>query len=133
MKENIIPQFLIKRHFMVSLVVKLVTWKILNSKDEIIAEISNTKILNKFYLHHVEKLKSKITCGVNYFLSIDLNKRERIKNNHTATHLLHQSLRQVLGVHVSQKGSLVNEEKLRFDYTSSEQLSQNHFKELSLL
>ena len=61
--------------------------------------------------------------------SIDQSLRTRIKANHSATHLMHEALRQVLGEHVQQKGSLVDADKLRFDFShgeavSGEQLSQ---------
>ena len=60
-------------------------------------------------------------------------RREKIRNNHTATHLLHQSLREVVGNHVSQKGSLVNDQKLRFDYTSNEPLSEDKIRKIEFI
>jgi alanyl-tRNA synthetase len=57
---------------------------------------------------------------------IDTNKRELTKCNHSSTHLLHSSLREVLGNHVSQKGSLVNNEKLRFDFSHNEPISSDN-------
>ena len=65
-----------------------------------------------------------------YFLEIDKDKRDKTSNNHSATHLLHESLRQIVGKHVSQKGSLVSSKKLRFDYSSNEQLSLEKQKKI---
>jgi alanyl-tRNA synthetase len=59
------------------------------------------------------------------FALIDKDKRELIAKNHTATHLLHSSLKKVLGESVNQKGSLVNENKLRFDFTYNEKIDKN--------
>ena len=96
--------------------------------DQLVAEISDTKVFNKIYVHYVGRLHSNLHSEKNYKLLIDVARREKIRNNHTATHLLHQSLREVVGNHVSQKGSLVNEQKLRFDYTSNEPLSEDKNK-----
>ncbi|UYU31171.1 alanine--tRNA ligase [Siccibacter colletis] len=70
---------------------------------------------------HVGKLTSgvlKVGSGVN--AQVDEARRERIRLNHSATHLMHAALRQILGTHVAQKGSLVNDKGLRFDFSHFE-------------
>ena len=107
---------------------------ILNSQRQIVAEISDTKkIKNGIYLHFVNRLLLELKKNESYFLEIDKDKRDKTSNNHSATHLLHESLRQVVGKHVSQKGSLVSSKKLRFDYSSNEQLSSEKHKKIENL
>ena len=67
---------------------------------------------------------------MNYDLEINFERRKKVTNNHSATHLLHESLRRVLGKHVNQKGSLVAQNKLRFDFTSPKGLEDNEKKEV---
>ena len=89
-----------------------------------LGEISDTKKIGKnIYLHFLKNCNFELRINENYFLNIDEFKRIKVSNNHSATHLLHESLRQVVGKHVSQKGSLVNDKKIRFDYSSNEQLT----------
>ena len=88
---------------------------VIKMDGEIVAEITDTtKPLPDQHVHHVT-LKQDLAVGAACQLSIDVARRTRIRANHSATHLLHAALRNVLGEHVTQKGSLVDDEKLRFD------------------
>ena len=75
---------------------------------------------------HVGKIeKGSIKIGENVNLSIDVAKRNNSKANHSATHLLHESLRRTLGKHVTQKGSLVNPQRLRFDFSHNKPIEKD--------
>ncbi|MAZ07849.1 MAG: alanine--tRNA ligase [Rickettsiales bacterium] len=96
---------------------------IYNEKNELVAEIVDTqKASGDIFLHFVNNNNLDLEIENYYFLKIDLERRIKIRNNHSATHLLHESLRQIVGDHVSQRGSLVNDDKLRFDYSSNKPL-----------
>ncbi len=82
--------------------------------DETI-EVTNTKKENDLIVHFTEKLPAVINCAV--VAKVDETRRKAITLHHSVTHLMHAALRQVLGNHVAQKGSLVNEEHLRFDFS----------------
>ena len=84
-------------------------------------------------MHFVNRCLFELKKNESYFLEIDKDKRVKTSNNHSATHLLHESLRQIVGKHVSQKGSLVSSKKLRFDYSSNEQLSLEKHKKIENL
>ncbi len=75
------------------------------------------------HVHRVELVDGEIALGDTADLRVDAGRRRRIMANHSATHLLHAALRNVLGPHVSQKGSLVEEDRLRFDFSHGSPLS----------
>ncbi len=80
------------------------------------AHVSETsKQLGRIFVHHATVEAGTVAVGDPVKLQIDVARRAQIRANHSATHLLHEALRQRLGTHVAQKGSLVAPERLRFD------------------
>ncbi len=83
------------------------------------------------YLHVGHISDGKISIGDNVEMTVDVPLRELIKKNHSATHLLHASLRNNLGKHVAQKGSLVNEDKLRFDFSHNKPIDRDSIEKIT--
>ena len=84
---------------------------------------------NDLVIHLAEKLPSSLDDKIK--IEIDKNRREFISKNHSATHLLHSALRDTLGDHISQKGSLVNEKILRFDFSHFSKIDVDSLEKIS--
>jgi alanyl-tRNA synthetase len=92
-------------------------------KDSDVCIVTNTVIYpSRVFGHHVQCL-SEVSVGDELNAIIDKERRDKIRCNHSATHLLHKALQIQLGEHVVQKGSLVSDQKLRFDFSYEKSLS----------
>ncbi|MDA8641341.1 alanine--tRNA ligase [Flavobacteriaceae bacterium] len=91
-------------------------------------EIINTVKENDTIIHITKELPKDLNSTLN--VSVFKDRRLNSSCNHTSTHLLHQALRHVLGTHVQQKGSMVSDKYLRFDFSHFEKLSDNQIKEV---
>ncbi|PCI77552.1 alanine--tRNA ligase [Candidatus Aerophobetes bacterium] len=83
--------------------------------------------------HHGELVNGELTVGDPVVASIDTKRRREIEKHHSATHLLHYALQKVLGSHIKQAGSLVESDRLRFDFTHHENVSHEQVRELEAL
>ena len=104
------------------------TGSVIKQDSEIL--ITDCKKVGNYHLHEVLVSSGSLCKGDTAKLLIDLGRREKINCNHSATHLLHSALREVLGDKVFQKGSLVNDDKLRFDYSHGVKLTQSEIEEI---
>jgi alanyl-tRNA synthetase len=93
------------------------------SADGVRLEVVDTTKSADQHLHHVKVLEGRVATGDLLQAQVDADVRQRTRCNHSATHLLHAALRAVLGEHVTQKGSLVDSERLRFDFSHPQAVS----------
>ncbi|MDF7774461.1 alanine--tRNA ligase [Sphingomonas sp. AOB5] len=94
------------------------------SNDKLRALVDDTsKPLGRLHAHHATIESGEIAVGDSVQLSVDAVRRDQVRANHSATHLLHAALRNRLGAHVTQKGSLVAPDRLRFDFSHPSALS----------
>jgi alanyl-tRNA synthetase len=94
------------------------------SADGVTISVTDTsKPLGKLHVHHAIVDTGSLAVGDTVALTVDGGKRARLRANHSATHLLHAALRNRLGGHVTQKGSLVAADRLRFDFSQPRALS----------
>jgi len=96
-------------------------------------EVTDTTKAGKHHLHHVRVLEGEVREGSELAATVDRAVRQRTRLNHSATHLMHAALRRVLGEHVTQKGSLVDSERLRFDFSHGQPVSAAELAEISEL
>ena len=99
----------------------------LTSENETI-QILNTVKENNLVIHITEQLPQVPEAA--FTAAIDTERRQRIANNHSATHLMHAALRQVLGTHVEQKGSLVDDQRLRFDFSHFAKMTPEEIRQV---
>ena len=88
------------------------------------------KQLGDLFVHYGKVIKGSINVNDNVEMKIDVNRRNDVRAYHSATHLLHESLRRVLGTHVTQKGSLVEPDRLRFDFSHMKPISNDEIKKI---
>ena len=97
------------------------------SENECI-HIINTVKENNLVIHITDQLPQN--PETTFTAAIDTERRQRIANNHSATHLMHAALRQVLGTHVEQKGSLVDDQRLRFDFSHFAKMTTEEIRQV---
>lgn len=95
------------------------------------AVIDTQKASGQIIIHKVSVNSGKLQTGDNVRAQIESGKRKSIQANHSATHLLHRALKMVLGEHVAQAGSYVNDSRLRFDFTHFEALTDKELEEVT--
>lgn len=98
------------------------------SGEGVSVSIADTKNHNGIYAHVGRVAEGELKVGAVLSAAVDHHRRELLRRNHTATHILDAALKQVLGEHVSQAGSLVSPEHLRFDFTHFEALTAEQLK-----
>ena len=103
------------------------------SSDDFLFEVSDTIKYQKDFIHRGKVKSGSIENIKSIQVSVTDCRRQKIRLNHTATHLLHQALKDVLGPHVQQAGSLVAPDRLRFDLTHYERISESDLQSIEIL
>ncbi|MGE0763569.1 MAG: alanine--tRNA ligase [Bdellovibrionales bacterium] len=94
------------------------------------AEVLDCTKQNDIFVHHVRVTDGQFNIGEVCQLLVTDSRRRATANNHSATHLMHSALRKILGTHVTQAGSLVDSERLRFDFTHNKPLTLNEIQSI---
>ena len=95
--------------------------------------VTDTKGKGSLYAHVCVVEQGTLEVGATVTATIDHGRRELIRRNHTATHLMHEALRKVLGSHVEQKGSMVTPEILRFDFSHFQKMTPAELRQVEML
>jgi alanyl-tRNA synthetase len=90
------------------------------------------KRLGDLFVHYGKVVSGSVKLNDNVEMKIDVERRDNIRAYHSATHLLHESLRRVLGTHVIQKGSLVDSDRLRFDFSHMKPISPEEISKIEI-
>ncbi|MDI1297727.1 alanine--tRNA ligase [Methylotenera sp.] len=106
---------------------------VLKAENGIFAVEDTQKIQAAVFGHHGILKTGKISVGESLKASVDLAARANIMRNHSATHLMHKALREVLGTHVQQKGSLVDADKTRFDFLHNAPMTDNEIAKVEAI
>ena len=94
-------------------------------------EVTDTTKAQSHHLHHVKVLEGQVSAGDSLEACVNNSLRQRTRLNHSATHLLHAALREILGEHVAQKGSLVDSRRLRFDFSHTDAVTDDQLHAIS--
>ena len=100
------------------------------SNNSSVLEVTNVQKVKNTIIHHAVLKKGTVSIRDEYELEIDAARRGKITVNHSATHLLNQALRDTLGDHVEQKGSLVTDKYLRFDFSHNKALTSDELRKI---
>ena len=103
-----------------------------NARSRVVVD-DTLKIQAAVFGHHGRIVEGELEIGDEFVARVDAERRAKTVRNHSATHLMHKALREVLGAHVQQKGSLVNAERTRFDFAHNAPLSNEQIRKVEQL
>ena len=103
------------------------------TKGSAVIEVSDCRKVGNHHVHTGQVVSGQFSVGEHVEGAVDKTQRHAVTLNHSATHLLHEALRQVLGEHVHQKGSLVDHERLRFDFSHGEAVTTEQIRRIEYI